>query len=721
MLDGNTLEPVVGATITVARPTGDGDRPAITTKSDSRGLYELSLPPGKHAITVRARRYERTEELLTVPAGGLPDHVFFMVSDDGAGEVIEIVVESPVPPPPGRQDLGREVITRIPGTRGDALQSVKSLPGVANVNANGPGASNIVIRGAAPEDSKVMVDGVEVPLLYHFGGLQSFIPSEFIQNIEFVPGGFGVEEGRSTGGVINVVTRTDAVAKPEGFVEFSFINLAALVQAPVNKQKTAFFSAAVRRSAIDFILPLIPLDLKFVTAPKYYDAQARFVWTPSARHRVSAFGFLSIDKLGLITEQLDPNEPDFTGKFDLSTEFYRFIGSWAYAREDLNNRLTISGGTTEFGFDLGATNSLQTSSDQLELRNDTGVKLSDYVTLRFGANGRLDYRDLFATLPAFPGEGELPTGTFSDGPRLEYDEKFTYHLGAGYVATDVRPRKGTVITAGARLDYYDRLSAAVVQPRLALSQELAKDWTLRLAAGQYSRGLEQAESVPDYIKPEVATQFVANADFQATGELKLTLSGYYTDKRKLVVRDELLAQTSPEEAYTNRGRGRSFGAEILARAQYRRFFGWVAYTVSRSSRVDFEGDVRRLFDFDQTHNFVAVGSYRWKKWELGGRFQASSGEPDTPIVGSTYLADINAYIPVFGEQFSIRKESAHQLDIRVDRHWRFKTWKLSAFLDVTNVYAHPRVLGYSYNFDYSKRQNITDLPIIPALGVRGAF
>ncbi|MBK9072968.1 MAG: hypothetical protein IPL79_18505 [Myxococcales bacterium] len=76
---------------------------------------------------------------------------------------------------------------------------------------------------------------------------------------------------------------------------------------------------------------------------------------------------------------------------------------------------------------------------------------------------------------------------------------------------------------------------------------------------------------------------------------------------------------------------------------------------------------------------------------------------------------------MFGEQFSIRKESAHQLDIRVDRHWKFKTWKLSAFLDVTNVYAHPRVLGYSYNFDYTKRQNITDLPIIPAFGVRGAF
>ena len=44
-------------------------------------------------------------------------------------------------------------------------------------------------------------DGIEIPVLYHFFGIQSILPSEFIENIEFLPGGFGVEEGRATGGV----------------------------------------------------------------------------------------------------------------------------------------------------------------------------------------------------------------------------------------------------------------------------------------------------------------------------------------------------------------------------------------------------------------------------------------------------------------------------------------------------------------------------------------
>ncbi|MES0279085.1 MAG: hypothetical protein ABUK03_05045 [Dehalococcoidales bacterium] len=30
----------------------------------------------------------------------------------------------------------------------------------------------IIVRGSAPEDSRVFVDGAEVPLIYHFGGLR---------------------------------------------------------------------------------------------------------------------------------------------------------------------------------------------------------------------------------------------------------------------------------------------------------------------------------------------------------------------------------------------------------------------------------------------------------------------------------------------------------------------------------------------------------------------
>ena len=82
---------------------------------------------------------------------------------------------------------------------------------------------------------------------------------------------------------------------------------------------------------------------------------------------------------------------------------------------------------------------------------------------------------------------------------------------------------------------------------------------------------------------------------------------------------------------------------------------------------------------------------------------------------------MNVYLPQYGPLNSDRIEAAHQLDIRVDRKWQFKHWSLAVFADITNVYFHPRVLRYTYNFDYSERDTITELPLVPAFGWRGSF
>jgi hypothetical protein len=61
----------------------------------------------------------------------------------------------------------------------------------------------------------------------------------------------------------------------------------------------------------------------------------------------------------------------------------------------------------------------------------------------------------------------------------------------------------------------------------------------------------------------------------------------------------------------------------------------------------------------------------------------------------------------------------HQLDIRVDKAWQFKAWKLGAYLDVQNVYNHGNVEGVSYNYNSTRSTFATGLPILPSLGLRG--
>ena len=130
----------------------------------------------------------------------------------------------------------------------------------------------------------------------------------------------------------------------------------------------------------------------------------------------------------------------------------------------------------------------------------------------------------------------------------------------------------------------------------------------------------------------------------------------------------------------------------------------------------------RLFDTDQTHNITAVGQYRiTPTWEVGARFRFVTGSPTTPVVGASYDSDADTYVPVYGAHNSERLAAFHQLDVRVDKHFVFDDWKLTAYLDVQNVYNHANAEGVSYNYDYSESRPAAGLPLIPSFGVKGEF
>ncbi len=69
-------------------------------------------------------------------------------------------------------------------------------------------AGLLIVRGSAPQDTQVFVDGTAIPLVYHFGGLSSVVPTEMLDRIDFLyPGNFSAQYGRATGGIIDVGVR----------------------------------------------------------------------------------------------------------------------------------------------------------------------------------------------------------------------------------------------------------------------------------------------------------------------------------------------------------------------------------------------------------------------------------------------------------------------------------------------------------------------------------
>jgi outer membrane receptor protein involved in Fe transport len=190
-------------------------------------------------------------------------------------------------------------------------------------------------------------------------------------------------------------------------------------------------------------------------------------------------------------------------------------------------------------------------------------------------------------------------------------------------------------------------------------------------------------------------------------------STYYTDRTNLITR------AMDGVSLGNDGRGTTYGGELLATYRGGPWFGWLSYSLSKSTRVDRPGAERRLFTFDQTHSMNAAASWQSpkKRWQLGGRFQLYSGLPYTPAIGSVFDSDRNFYIPLYADPNSERAPMHHQLDLRIDYNWQWGPTALTAFVDVQNVYLNESVVTYFYGYDFTQRAAFTSLPIIPSLGL----
>ncbi|MEM1349484.1 MAG: TonB-dependent receptor, partial [Myxococcota bacterium] len=304
-------------------------------------------------------------------------------------------------------------------------------------------------------------------------------------------------------------------------------------------------------------------------------------------------------------------------------------------------------------------------------------------------------------------------------------------LNPAYYADMVfKPWEGATFVPGVRVDQFGATSQLSISPRLTARQQLGAV-TIKGGAGIFTQPPQPLFTNPVFgdrdLLPEFSAQYSLGAEWQLTEALMVDAEVFYRDMRRLVVQDfEIFIRddgTADFTLFSNDGRGRAYGAELLVKHDLReRVFGWLAYTLSRSERLNLRSKQWDLYRNDQTHILTLVGGYKFPRgFTLSSRLRLVSGFPFTPVVDSVYDVDAVRFEPVYGEPNSAREVFFRQLDVRAEKEWTKQWGSIAAFLDVINATNARNVESSVYTYDWRQRREVTGFPFIPTLGVQARW
>ncbi|HVO19140.1 MAG TPA: TonB family protein [Anaeromyxobacter sp.] len=724
VLEMGTRLPVVAALVQA------GGQSAYT---DREGRFRLSVPVGEVKVVVSDAAHASFEALEAVAEGKRTEVTYWLLRTSSANETV--VTGKREQREVEQQAISTSEIVRIAGVSGDTVKVVQNLPGVARSPF---GIGQLVVRGGNPRDTQVYVDDLPVPAVFHFGGLTSIYSSELIDEVQFEPGNFEATSGRAIGGRVNLVTR-DPKDRLHLVGDVNTYQATAMVEGPASENVGMAF--AFRRSYADFIIRQELSRSKnapgISVAPRYYDLQAKVAWRASPDDKVRFDFFGSDDRLAFT--HVDTGGLTNLDELKYSNTFYKANLRWDHrVSDDTRTFLALGGGWQEV---VGQFGDYYTETDDLwstTFRATVHHRLSPAVELVAGTDGQWDPRAAVSVSAGsldVPGQVSSGTGVFVSPNR--YRTAISGYEAGAFAEAVLEPAKGLRIVPGVRADAHHSLAAlSWADVRLNAGYTLDEATQVRAAVGLYHQapplGYLTTEWGNPGLGPEASWQYSVGAKRWFLPQLSLDVDLYYKrlfdlalPTSEVVVRD---GQQVPLH-FVSAGTGKAYGAEFLLRWDPGgRFFGWIAYSLSRSlrdqsvsgGRLQQEGSA-----YDQPNNLVALGTFElpelWTGLSSGFRLRYTTGNPYERIQGAVYDADSDAYQPITTGRYNARMPDFLQLDLRVDKKWTHRLWILSVYIEVQNVTARKNVEAPAYNYDYTKRGWVTGIPFFPGFGVRAEY
>lgn len=705
-----TRAPVVGGVVAATV-----DEHEYVAAAGTDGRFRLEVPRGEAAVTVKAPGYNTFLQRETL-AGDEQLAVTYYVEKERYDPYEIVIVGDPVRKEVSRVTLRGAEIKQIPGTFGDPYRVVTTLPGVATVMSLLPFP---IVRGASPASTGLLLDGNRVPMLYHMLSGPSVVHPDFIDEVQFYPGGAPVRYGGYTGGIVDGLTARARKGEQLIDIDVNLLQAGGLVRQPVP------YIGATATVAARYGYPGAALSLADgETSLSYWDYQLRLDGG-NARSGWTVFAFGARDELSTVPEDADPMDPNPPKEPQLILGFHRLDLRARHGKGMFDGAYRLVGG---YDHSISA---------------GTDVSL---MSLEPGARWRLRPDKSLELVAGVEGTFH----SVSQGDELSPLDELTVrsitrdidnvYVGSALAEALWQPTPSWLIRPGVRTDtWYDKRDRKTgVDPRLTVRYKLTERDLDDVAPGSPERAVWLKASAGVYHQPprfilplpgldmmplrygllrsyqtSVGAEVPMGRGIELTGEaffnyqdptlfdLAVNETDLNTGANSSLFPDSTAPPPTDIQEFLDRLieplTGRSYGLEFLARRRARNgLFGWISYTLSRSERSQIDASGYAPYDFDRAHLLnVVAGLPLPRNWDVGLRLQYNSGKAATTTAGYN-TARTDPYV---------------RFDLRIDKRAVWNEWLLDFYVDITNIAVLPEEITPGRTIRY----------VLPTAGVRGRF
>lgn len=722
--------------------------------SDVNGYFSITkVPAGTYTIMVTSMGYDTLQESVTVSAGEILTKKLYLVKSPVKMKVIDISAEHTAK----QQEVQISVNTITPkeikqlptvGGEPDLAQYLQVLPGVIFTGDQG---GQLYIRGGAPIQNKVLLDGMIIYNPFHSIGLFSVFDADIMRNAEVHTGGFNAQYGGRISSVMDIITRDGNKQRVSGKVQASTFGAKTLLEGPLIKSDPE----KPNRSSASYI---------FSAKTSYLPTTSKVLYT-------------YVDSAGLPF-----SFTDLYGKVSLSSANGSKLNLFGFDfKDDVTYTDVASIGWKARGF----------GSNFVLVPNNSPVLIEgNFAYSKYGIgiseeasnprNSDIDGFNLGLHFTYFMAKNEFSYGLEVLGFKTNFDfynilnrhisqVENTTEIAAYLKCKFLSKNKKLVLEPGFRAPYYASLNNLSPEPRLGMKINITDRFRFKFASGMYSQNLMSATSDRDVVNLfygflsgsdnlqdeftekngevrelkhnlQKAIHYIGGVEYDLFKNMEVNLEAYRKDFTQLTnLNRNKLYDDIPEYATIPDALKKDFivetgyaqGVDLVIKYDYKQLYLWAVYSLGFVKRWD--GYIEYRPHFDRRHNINLVGSYQFGKglnWEFDVRWNFGSGFPFTPTQGfyekqdfqgginTDYISN-NGYLGIlYGELNSEQLPYYHRLDLNIKRKWEvFKNSLLEVSAGASNVYNRKNIF-YFNRITYTR---VNQLPVMPSLNMSLTF